>query len=129
LQSVYDIPQFVIIAKNIYINANVVNVDAWLIAKGTTTAGTGVLDTCRISSDYNTPLTSNLCNNPLRIDGPVMAQKLWLRRTAGAGPGTQSGDPAEIFNLRPDSYLWAFARASTTGRVQTVYTQELPPRF
>ena len=128
LRSIADIPQLVIIAKNIYINPNVRQVDAWLIAKGTN-ASEGILDTCRISTSYATQLTTNLCVDRLTVNGPVMAQHLWLRRTAGSGAGAQSGDPAEVFNLRPDAYLWGFARASTAGSVQTVYTNELPPRF
>lgn len=129
LQSIYDIPQTVIIAKNIYIAPNVKQVDAWLIAQGSQAANTGILDTCHISSDYTTPLTINLCNNYLQVNGPVMAQQLWLRRTGGSGVGSASGDPSEVFNLRPDAYLWAFAQSSVTGRIQSVYTQELPPRF
>ncbi|MDB5166902.1 MAG: exported protein of unknown function [Candidatus Saccharibacteria bacterium] len=130
LQSIYDIPQMVIIAKDIYINPNVKQVDAWLIAQGSNIANTGILDTCHVSADYTTALTTNAtqtgaCDNVLQVNGPVMAQKLWLRRTGGA----TTNDPAEVFNLRPDAYMWAFARASTTGRVQTVYNQELPPRF
>lgn len=128
LTSIGDIPQLVIIAKNIYINPNVKQVDAWLIAKGTVT-GEGVLDTCRISTTYATQLTVNVCNEQLTVNGPVMAQHLWLRRTAGSGADDQSGDPAEIFNLRPDAYLWGFARASTAGRINSVYSNELPPRF
>lgn len=126
LQSIYDIPQLVIIAKNIHIAANVTQVDAWLIAKGSAVAGTGIIDTCAIDNNYATQLTTNLCNNPLQVNGPVMSQKLWLRRTAGSSLG---GTPAETFNMRPDAYLWSFARASVSGRVQTVTTKELPPRF
>lgn len=129
-QTIYDIPQLVIIAKNIYINPNVKNVDAWLIAQGTTKSGTGILDTCRISSDYTTSLTAGVCNLPLEVNGPVMSQQLWLRRTYGldTDDGT-AGAPAETFNLRPDAYLWSFARASSTGQIHTGYSQELPPRF
>lgn len=126
LQSIYNIPQLVIIAKDIYIMPNVQQVDAWLIAQGTQAAGTGILDTCHISSDYATPLTAIICNAPLQVNGPVMSQKLWLRRTGGTDI---AGTAAEVFNLRPDAYLWAYGRASVSGRVQTVYTQELPPRF
>jgi hypothetical protein len=128
-QSIGQIPQMVIIAKNIHIAANVGQVDAWLIAQGSKAANTGILDTCAISNDYTTKLSVNVCNAPLTVNGPVMAQELWLRRTGGSGFDDASGDPAEVFNLRPDAYLWGYARASTSGRVQTVYTQELPPRF
>jgi hypothetical protein len=58
-----------------------------------------------------------------------MATKLYLQRTAGSGVGVSSGDPAEVFNLRPDAYLWAMVHASASGKIQTVYATELPPRF
>ncbi|MBC7943588.1 hypothetical protein H7X68_03775 [Candidatus Saccharibacteria bacterium] len=130
LQSITDIPQLVIIANKIIINDNVANVDAWLIANGTS----GVIETCNTGSPTyalsgNQRLTSDKCNVLLTVNGPVMAKQLWLRRTAGSGVGGASGDPAEIFNLRPDAYLWAQARAASNGRIQTVYTTELPPRL
>lgn len=128
-QSIGDIPQVVIIGKNIHIAPGVQQVDAWVIAQGSTAAGTGILDTCAIDNNLSTKLTINTCNTQLTINGPVMAQKLWLRRTAGSETDDASGNPAEVFNLRPDAYLWGYSRASTSGRVQTVYTQELPPRF
>jgi len=128
LTSIGEIPQLVIIARNIYINPNVTNVDAWLIAKSPN-AAEGVIDTCRISTTYTTRLTTSVCAEKLTVNGPVMTQHLWLRRTAGSGAGAQTGDPAEVFNLRPDAYMWGFARASTNGRINSVYTNELPPRF
>jgi len=96
-------------------------IDAWLIAKSG-------LNTC---SDVVGNLSSTLCNNQLTVNGPVMAGQLYLRRTAGSGTGQDhSGDPAEIFNLRPDAYMWASMRATGGGnRAQTVYTTELPPRL
>lgn len=129
LSSLADIPQLVIIANNIYINSNVSNVDAWLIAEGTTASNTGILDTCHISTTYATALSSSICNTALRVNGPVMAQHVWLRRTAGADKGAASGDPAEIFNLRSDAYLWAFNQVQGGGKAETAYTKELPPRF
>ncbi len=121
LHSLGDIPQVVIIANNINITSNVKQIDAWLIAKSS-------LNTC---SDVIGNLSSDLCNNQLIVNGPVAAGKLYLRRTAGSGSGPDhSGDPAEIFNLRPDAYMWASLRATGGGnRIQTVYTTELPPRL
>lgn len=116
-----QLPQLVIIADNINIADNVTNVDAWLVAKTS-------INTCSLVAT-SAPLTSNMCNQQLIVNGPVMTGKLYLRRTAGSGSGAASGDPAEIFNLRPDAYLWAAARAQSTGRVQKVYVTELPPRF
>lgn len=128
-QSVSDLPQLIIIAKNIYITPNVTRIDAWLVARGSTAANTGILDTCAISTSYATQLTINACRNVLTVNGPVIAQKIWLRRTGGEVTPSLRGEPAEIFNLRPDAYLWLYTRASTSGRIQSVYTRELPPRF
>jgi hypothetical protein len=136
---VSQIPQLLIIAKNIYISDSnsdgVVNqVDAWLIASNE-------INTCihtqdgRVNKD-NTNITANDCKDQLTVNGPVMTNHLYLRRTYGSGTGPDLGDgsvnsgtPAEIFNLRADAYLWAYARSTGSGRVQTIYTTELPPRL
>ena len=138
LTSISDIPQLVIIAKNIYITDNVNRVDAWLIAKSSPSGSDGTINTCSSVSGatlrIDDPLTTEICNQQLVINGPVMANKLYLRRTFGsnpcvAGDCSPSGIPAEIFNLRPDAYLWASARSIESGRLQTVFTTELPPRL
>jgi hypothetical protein len=119
LASLRDIPQLVIIAKNINIQQSVTNVDAWLIASST-------VNTC---SNSGAKLSGDICKELLTIHGPVVADKLVLNRTAGSGTGPASGDPAEIINLRPDAYLWAQLVASGSGKAETVKTVELPPRF
>jgi hypothetical protein len=133
LNSASDIPQLVIIAKNIYITDKVKQVDAWLIAKGAASSSDGTINTCS-SVAVNDPLTINLCNQQLVVNGPVMANKLYLRRTFGSDPCigsdcSPSSIPSEIFNLRPDAFLWATGRSVVSGRLQTVYTTELPPRL
>ncbi|MFY9228339.1 MAG: hypothetical protein WAO28_03360 [Candidatus Microsaccharimonas sp.] len=120
MTSLDQIPQLIIIADNINIQSNVLKVDAWLITKGT-------LNTCSDVAKANINATN--CNNLLVVNGPVMAGRLLLYRTAGSGNGDLSGEPAEIFNLRPDAYLWGITHASTNGRIETVYQRELPPRF
>jgi len=128
LNSIKDIPQVVIIAQNIIIADSVTNVDAWLITNGTGNAG--YINTCSsIPAGSPASLTSNKCNQRLTINGPVQANKLYMYRTAGSGPGAASGDPAEVFNLRSDAYLWATSYSSGGGRLPTVSTKELPPRF
>jgi len=122
LSFISDIPQVVIIANTITINSGVENVDAWLIAK---TNDNSSISTCGDQPGINI----NECKQPLRVNGPVMTNHLYLKRTYGSGTGTNSGDPAEIFNLRADSYLWSVGRATSNGRIQTVYTTELPPRL
>ncbi len=116
-----ELPQLVIIAANIDIKQGVKNIDGWLVAKN------GTIDTC---SDVPSLLISN-CTNQLIVNGPVIANHLKLRRTYGSDGGIPAtkGAPAEIINLRADSYLWAASQATSSNRMQTVYTTELPPRF
>ena len=150
-----QIPQLVIIADNITIAAGVTRVDAWLIAKNdpSRTGAYGAIATCDQQSgssgsngmaqwlatpngsgtnytvSNNSRLTISHCTSQLRINGPVIASKLYLRRTAGSGPAADSGTPAEIISLRPDAYLWAREHMSP-GLVYQVKTEkELPPRY
>jgi len=128
LHSVRDIPQVVIIAKNIIIADNVSNIDAWLVATGSGTEGR--INTCGAGGvNESTVLNANICNSKLTVNGPVLANHLIMRRTGGAGVGTAAGDPAEVFNLRADAYVWASNYSPSTGRIPTVETKELPPRF
>ena len=125
--NIYSIPQVIIRAPLINIRGGATQVDAWLLA--TSGAGTGVLNTC---SDVGVTvnLTADICNNRLVINGPVVADTVYLRRTAGSdSQPAERGTPAETFNLRADAYLWANAYGSGSSRVQTVYTKELSPRF
>lgn len=128
LHALADIPQVVIIAKNIIVADNVTQIDSWLVTVG---AGTeGRLNTCGAGAVTETSaLTYKDCDKKLTVNGPVIANHLILRRTAGAGSGAQSGDPAEVFNLRPDAYIWATTYNQNSGRLATVATKELPPRF
>ena len=119
--NISQLPQLLIIANNINIVGGVTNVDAWLIASGK-------INTCSSVAD-NANLDSATCDQQLTVNGPVVADKLYLRRTFGSGMGNNSGDPAETFNLRADAYLWSVARAEKIGHVQTVHTTELPPRY
>jgi hypothetical protein len=130
-----DIPQLIIIANRINIDPSVTRVDGWLVAKSTGAADSGgIIDTCTLPGGYTndkhtTGLTGKNCSEVLTVNGPVMAEKLWLRRTGGSGTGGNSGDPAEIFNLRADAYLWAQSRVTGSSRIQTTYTKEMAPRF
>lgn len=134
IDSASQIPQVLIFAKDIKIAPGVKRVDAWLIADNE-------LDTC---VDFETNPMS--CNKTLMINGPVFANKLSLHRIAGADAGSGvheegadprfqnlandgSTTPAEIFNLRPDVYLWASAEAQKHADAVTVYTRELAPRL
>lgn len=129
-----DLPQVIIIARNIVIDEDVNNIDAWLIAAG------GNINTCGSAitpSPYYSGLTSNSCRDPLRVNGIVQADRIFLRRTAGATSSSSDSatrdrelrSPAEVFNARPDTYLWAHGRSASQGVVRTESVRELPPRF
>lgn len=123
LVSLSEIPQVVIIARQINITSSVRHVDAWLIASDK-------INTC---SDVPEPvrLSSVVCTEKLIINGPVSAKDLLLRRTAGsAGVDVESRSAtAETLNLRADAYLWSYNLAVSDRRATTTYTKELPPRF
>lgn len=127
--SAAQIPQVVIIARNITINEGVERVDAWLVAPGVrsgTTVTDGVIRTCNRAT---TDIRSGVCNRPLVVNGPVIANRLLMLRSGGSEPGNRRGEPAEVFNFRPDAYIWALQQAQVGGRVTTVSTKELPPRY
>lgn len=128
LSDTKDIPQLVIVAKNIIIEPQVERVDAWLMSP----AG-GSISTCGagVSQQPAKDIDVAACSKQLRINGPVHADKLYLRRTYG-GEGKAPihfGTPAEILNLRPDAYLWGHGSSFTTGAIRTMHVRELPPRL
>lgn len=127
--SASQIPQLVIIANNITIREGVERVNAWLIAPGTrsgTTVTGGVIRTCDVAAGS---ITSGICNRLLTVNGPVIANRLIMLRSGGSEPGNRRGEPAEVFNFRPDAYIWAMRQSEVGGRVTTVSTKELPPRY
>lgn len=134
-----QIPQMVIIAKRIVIQSGVVNVSAWLISdhvddgtivtcdQGATVDSSGVIRV--VPYQESRSLINTICNQQLRINGPVLARHLDLRRTAGAGASGASGEPAEIINLPIDAYLWSQIEGQGNSRAQTSSSTELPPYF
>lgn len=116
-----DIPQVVVIAPNITISGNVTRVDAWLVAPS------GVVNTCGEFKDGQT--SANECNQMLTVNGPVVANRVVLGRTAGAGVGEESINPAERFNLSAANYFWAYSQAENNRQAFTVYQRELAPRY
>lgn len=138
-----QMPQLVIIARNINILDGVGRVDAWLIAPGQSD-GQGIVNTC-VAANGRTPatLSAAICNGTLRINGPIVARELQVWRTTvfngkceinnpgdieNQGHCSNSG-PAETINLPGSSLLWAQALGTNSARVQTTHTTELPPYF
>lgn len=93
-------------------------------------ATSGYVSTCGSlpGSGWASGLSSTSCNEQLIVNGPIMSERLYLRRTHGADV-SHRGRPAEILNLRPDAYLWGKASASKSTSIGTQHLKELPPRF
>lgn len=147
---IHNVPQAVIFVNNgnVDISENVDRIDAWLIVTGTKGSNTGIVNTCAgFTPGTNVDVTSdgsgfsgNRCTKQLAFNGPVIARKMNLQRSYGSDPlisrtgtfGTSSykETPAEIFNLRADSYLWAYAQAARYGSSYSeAYSRELAPRY
>ena len=122
-----ELPQTVIIAKDIFIREDVSRVDAWLLASGT-------INTCENGGgkQFFANLNLNRCTKTLEVNGPVATRNLMLRRI-----GKQTEDyknmPGERFNLRSDAYLWLNEYdAGGSGSANTIHTDsitEMAPRF
>lgn len=131
------LPQLIIRAGEVRIAEGVDRIDAWLIVNGSATSS-GLIMTC--TENYNSTgayydgLNRSRCDNnnePLIVNGPVQGTSLLLRRTAGGEGDTiqELRRPAEVFNLRSDTYLWAYGEAASEGAIRTEAIKELPPRF
>lgn len=120
--SFHDLPQVIIIARDIVIAPEVTDVDAWLIAQS------GYISTCGAINVASWLENITDCSQQLRINGPVVANRLYLKRTYGSERGILSA-PAEIINTRPDVYMWGYSQSVDSGAIRTMYSRELPPRF
>lgn len=145
---------------NINIDSRVKRVDAWLISKNgkvnTCASANGsqfiANSTETDASDVRsgqTPFRGAACTNQLMVNGPIIANGMVTNRSYGSDPDSKrranqympansldvAGQmerytPAEIFNLRADNYLWAYAQAGRYDSSYTeAYTRELAPRY
>lgn len=122
-----DIVGVVIIAKNVYFTDKPTHIDATIIAKNE-------VNTCYKTSTKTIGnsvgnLSSDVCNQELVFEAPVIAKKLILNRTAGAGSGANSIQRAEIFNLNMTNYLWSYSQMTHYSQAITTYSRELPSRY
>lgn len=138
-RSIYDLPQVVLFVDgNVNIESSVTEIDAWIIA-------TGMINTCSSFVDGKTTadtvgLSGDTCTKQLIFNGPVMAERIKLNRSFGSDPlvsrygilgdHSERYSPGEIFNLRADTYLWAYAQSTRYESSFTeTYTRELAPRY
>jgi len=116
---VSSLTQMIIIANNINIDPGITQIDAWLITPG------GTINTCQLNDGVGDQrLSMSVCNQFLKINGPLMADTVLPRRTSGEG-----SNPAEVLNLRGDAYMWARKVSEANGSIHTTYLRELPPRY
>ena len=133
---VRQLPQLIIYAKNIIIEPSVGEVNAWLI-----TQKDGYVSTCGVvvinAGSWLSGVSDASCGKQLKINGPIKTGHLFLRRTYGGkhasstknDPNMHPGTPAEIINLRADTYIWAYNNYRNTGAISTMNVRELPPRY
>ena len=133
---VRQLPQLIIYAKNIIIEPSVGEVNAWLI-----TQKDGYVSTCGVVisfGDWLSGVSESSCGKKqLKVNGPIKTGQLFLRRTYGGkhassaknDPNMHPGTPAEIINLRADTYIWAYNNYRNTGAISTMNVRELPPRY
>jgi hypothetical protein len=125
--NIAQIPQVLIFAPSINIAPGVTRVDAWLLAG--LNGGSGTINTCNSVTSV-AQLDGSKCTGQLKINGPVMASRVLLHRTAGAGTGMpDSARPAEVFYLSPATYLWAYIQSSNLSQAYLTYAREAAPRF
>lgn len=133
---VRQLPQLIIYAKNIIIEPSVGEVNAWLI-----TQKDGYVSTCGVvisAVAWLSGVSESSCGKQqMRVNGPIKTGRLFLRRTYGGkhassaknDPNMHPGTPAEIINLRADTYIWAYNNYRNTGAISTMNVRELPPRY
>ena len=125
------IKQNIIIAKNVLIMPNVQKIDALIVADNE-------VDTCAYTTANNlyenkrtnmTRLSSDVCNEQLFFEAPVLTKTIKLNRTFGADSGTNAIKRAEIFNFNMANYLWSYAQSAKYNEASTTNLKELPPRY
>lgn len=139
-ESIYQLPRVIIFAdEGVEITGNVTKIDAWIFTNGKVNTcvdfnkpGTEAVSVQNNGAIYNSPD----CSKQLVFSGPVYAKDgVILNRHYGSdkSPNGVSGSrytPAEVFNLRGDDYLWAYAQAGRYSSSYTeAYTRELAPRY
>ena len=125
-----------LIANDIVIAGGVQTIDPWLIAYNASTNTYGRISTCadvNSGGNFFVPmgtsglLRAGLCGSPLKFNSPVIADQIYLYRTADNREGTVA---AETFNVRADNFLSSYVGGGPAQPVATTDSiTELPPRF
>ena len=106
-QALMDLPQIIIIAKDISISSRVSQIDAWLITDSDDADYSGgYINTCKEFESGSTGTST--CWKTLKFNGPVITAALFLNRTGGAWPGFAGdvGNPAyDVLSKEMEDYI------------------------
>lgn len=91
----------------------------------------GNIYTCRTGSavvDGGTPITDDICDQPLTVKGALIARQVLPYRTAGYNNATDL-DLAETFILTPETLIGDYQYSQDNPILRTVRQRELPTRL
>ena len=125
--SPYDTTGVVILADRVYLTDRTTYVNATIIADEVNTCAFQAANPGQKLKMSN--LNSNICNNSVIFDQPVVTKRLILNRTAGANSGTGSIVRAEVFNLNFGNYLWSYSQMARYSQAITSFAREISPRY
>ena len=135
--SLSQIPSYYLVVRgNIYISADVTQLDGVYIAQPTASGVGGRIYTCVDPSSRavltTSPSAFTTCGKKLTVNGAFLAKQLRLLRTNGSlrdstvGEATTSGTIAEVFNYSPELFLIDPGLTTTPSR-QYDAASALPP--
>ncbi len=115
------IPSFALIATgNIYVAEGVTQLDGLYVSNKT-------FSTCSNGSTlFNPALTKDTCKNQLTINGALVANEVYFRRTSG---NVGNPTPAEQLSFLPELYLSPPPSTSTLVDLTRTRFLDLPPVF
>ncbi len=112
-----SMPLFELVVRgNLFIAPSVTQLDGIYIAQQRTDGTRGYVYTCANTATPFTPLALdgslfNRCNSRLRVNGPMVANRIYLLRTAGtlrqstAGENRAGSSAGEIFTYNPANWI------------------------
>lgn len=125
IASFAEAPSVVVVAKAIAVEGKVTRIDGMFYARNN-------FNTCaEAGADPNagtkTPITiGGACQNPLVVNGAVIANQAVVPRTFG---GRGPGQPSELLVMRPEVFLQPVSDSFGSQFMTTVFEEELPPRY
>lgn len=126
-----DLPSLTVIAKTILVKGAVQQIAGYFYV---TDRFASCSEAKPVTADTGALTTTGACSKQLIVNGSVAVastatNSLVLNRSYG---GTAPGQPAELFRMRPESFLTPYEASATTSSstvLTTVQESELPSRY